>query len=217
MPSPADSVACPPSREEQHRRILRIAEDRFAATGLASTDTAAIARAARVPEELLRIQFGTGRKLFEEVVVRNSRTRMSALQKRLRAIEDAPPLECIEHMAESTILSCVDPVGNASVMNWALMETPNFAADIYRAEIGSTEAFWEREIRRRFGDSPVRGRLSVHLVPYAAHACMAFGMWLATLHHKPATAKAPACQYAGGIRNAAHAVLITPTGSFQAA
>ena len=203
--------------DQQRRRILRIAEEQFAATGLASTATASIAKAARLPEEFLHLHFGTGRELFEEVVTRNSRTRLAALQKQLLSIADTPPLECIERMAESTILSCVDPVGNATVMSWALMETPDFAADIYRAEIGATEALWDGEIRRRFGDSPVRCRLAVHLVPYAAHACMAFGLWLATLHHKPATAKAHASQYAAGIRNAAIAVLTAPPGSSRAA
>jgi len=203
--------------EEQRRRILRIAEAQFAATGLTSTVMASIAKAARVPEELMRLHCGTKRKLFEEVVTRNSRTRLASLQKRLFSMADAPPLECIERMAESTVLSCVDPAGNASVMSWALMEIPDFAADIYRAEIGSTEALWDGEIRRRLGDSPVRGRLAVHLVPYAAHACMAFGLWLVTLRHNPTTAKAPACQYAGGIRNAALAVLTAPSGTFEAA
>ena len=75
---------------------------------------------------------------------------------------------------------------------------PDFAAEVYRAEIGATEALWNAETGTRFGDSLVRSGLAVHLVPYAVHACMAFGFWLAALRHKPATAQAHARQYAGG-------------------
>jgi hypothetical protein len=42
----------------------------------------------------------------------------------------------------------------------ALMETPELAADVYRSEIGATEAMWDSEIRKRNGESPVRARLA---------------------------------------------------------
>jgi len=118
-------------------------------------------------------------------------------------------------MAEATVLACVEDVGNASVIAWGLMEMSEFAADVYRAEIGATEALWNAETGKRFGDSRVRSRLAVHLVPYAVHACMAFGFWLTTLRHKPATAQAHARQYAGGIVDAARAVLIFPPELLQ--
>jgi hypothetical protein len=110
-------------------------------------------------------------------------------------------------MAESTILACADGGSNASVMAWALLEMPEFAADVYRSEIGATELMWDSEICTRFAGSPVRGRLAIHLVPYVVHACMAFGFWLATLRHKTETAEAHARQYAEGVVDAARMVL----------
>ena len=69
---------------------------------------------------------------------------------------------------------------------------------------------WDSEIRKRYGESSVRTRLAVHLVPYVVHACMAFGFWMATLRHKAGTAQAHARQYAQGIVDAARAVLNSP-------
>jgi hypothetical protein len=110
-------------------------------------------------------------------------------------------------MAESTVLACVDENDNASIMVWALMEMPEFANDLYRAEIGATEALWDTEIGTHLADSPLRRRLAVHLVPYAVHTYMAFGLWLATLRHKPATAQAHARQYSEAVVHVARWVL----------
>ena len=66
---------------------------------------------------------------------------------------------------------------------------------------------WDSEIRNRFAESAVRTPLAIHLVPYVVHACMAFGLWLATLRHKAATAQAHARQYAEGVVDAARMVL----------
>ena len=110
-------------------------------------------------------------------------------------------------MAESTILACVEPNGNASVMAWALMELPEFAADVYRAEIGAVQALWDNEIGTRVADSQLRAGLTVHVLPYTVHACMSFGLWLAILHHQPTTAMAHARQYSEGIVNMARSVL----------
>jgi AcrR family transcriptional regulator len=202
--------------EQRRRQILKLAERQFAAFGLASTTTIALAKAAGISEAMLYIHFGTKQKLFQEVTKRNSQDRLAALRERFFSIPELPPLECTERMAESTILACVEDTGNASVMAWGLMEMLEFAADVYRAEIGSTEALWNAEIATRFGDSLVRSRLAVHLVPYAVHPCMAFGFWLTTLRHKPATAQAHARQYAGAVVHVARAVLNFPPESFGA-
>lgn len=165
---------------------------------------------------MLHIHFGTKQELFQEVIKRNSQDRLAALRERFFSIPNLPPLECVESMAESTVLACVEVTGNASVMAWGLMEMSEFAADVYRAEIGATEALWNAEIGTHFEDSFVRSRLAVHLVPYAVHACMAFGFWLTTLRHKPATAQAHARQYAGAVVHVARAVLNFPPESFEA-
>jgi AcrR family transcriptional regulator len=193
--------------EERLDQILDVAERRFAAFGLASTTTIGLAKAAGISEAMLCIHFGTKERLFQEVVRRNSQDRVAALRDRLWSTPELSPLACIENMAESTVLACVEDIGHASVMAWGLMETPAFAAEVYRAEIGATEALWNAETGKCFGNSPVLSRLAIHLVPYAVHGCMAFGLWLTTLRHKPATARAHACQYAGGIVDAARAVL----------
>jgi len=203
--------------EQRQQQILKIAERQFAASGFASTSTIAVAKAAGISEAMLHNHFGTKQKMFQKVVERNSQHRLAALRKRFFSIQDLPPLECIESMAQSTILACVVDTGNASVMAWGLMETQEFAADVYRAELGATEALWNAEIGTRCGDAFVRSRLTVHLVPYAVHACMAFGLWLATLRHKPATAQAHARQYASAVVYVARAILNTPPVSFEGA
>jgi AcrR family transcriptional regulator len=205
------------SCEERRRQILTVAEKQFAATGLGSTTTVKLAEAAGVSEPMLYIHFETKQKLFEEVVELNTQVRLAVLRERFLSMPHMTPLECVERMAESTVMACVGDIGNASIMAWALLETPEFAADVYRAEIGSIEALWVAEIGKRFADSPLRTRLDVYVVPYAAHACMAFGFWLATLHHKPATAQTHACQYAGGIGSVARAVLDFPSESLEPA
>lgn len=93
---------------------------------------------------------------------------MAALREPFFSIPNLPPLECIESMAESTVLACVDETVTASIMAWALMEMPEFAAELYRAEIGATEALWGTEIGTHLVDSPLRRRLAVYLVPWHA-------------------------------------------------
>jgi AcrR family transcriptional regulator len=191
----------------RREQILRAAEKQFAASGFAATNTATVAKAAGISEAMVYVHFGTKRELFEAAVAHNMQGRLAALRERFFSIPNLPPLECVESMAESTILACVDENGNASIMVWALMEMPEFATDLYRAEIGATEALWDTEIGTHLADSPLRRRLAVHLVPYAVHTCMAFGLWLATLRHKPATARAHACQYAEAVVHVARGVL----------
>ena len=195
------------SREQRRQRILKSAEVRFAATGFGATTTRTLAKAAGVSEAMLAVHFGTKQKLFEEVVRQNAQLRVAALGERLFSIPDVPALDCIASMAESTVLTCVEAAGNASVMAWALMELPEFAADVYRTEIGAIEALWDSEIGSRVTDPQLRASLAVYVLPYAVHACMSFGLWLAMLHHQPATAKAHARQYSEGIANMVRAVL----------
>ena len=186
---------------------MRAAEQQFGATGLRSTTAGGIAKAARTSEAAIYTSFGTKQRLFEEVVRRNTQNRVAVLRERFQSIPALPPLECVEKMAEATVLACVDETANAAVMAWALMEMPEFGAELYREEIGATEALWGSETGTRLADSPLRRPLAVHVVPYAVHTCMAFGFWLATLHHKPATAEAHARQYAGAVVQVARVVM----------
>jgi len=205
---------------QERRRLIRIAvAPLFAATGFGATRTAALAKAAKVSEAGLFLHFGTKQKLFEEVVEDKSHIRVAALRARFSAIPKASPVECVESMAESTVLACVEDPGNAAVMAWALMELPEFATDVYRMEIGAVEALWDAELGMRFAGSPAHTPLAVRLVPYAAHACMAFGLWLVTLRHKPTTAYPHARQYAEGMAGWALSVLngsdMRPAGALR--
>jgi len=180
------------SGELRREQILRVAEKQFAAGGFVGTNTAGVAKTAGISEAMIFIHFGTKRKLFEAAVERNTQGRLATLRERFFAIPNLPPLECIEKMAESTVLACVDENDNASIMVWALMELPEFATDLYRAEIGTTEALWDAEIETHLAESPLRRRLSVHLVPLCS----------AHLHGIRALAGNPASQtcYGGGAR-----------------
>lgn len=175
------------SREERRDHILTAAAKQFASTGFGSTTSIQLAKAAGISEAMLYIHFGTKGKLFEAAVRRNAHERLAGLKERFSSIPDVAPVECVERMGEATILACAEGESNATLMAWALMEMPDFGADVYRFEIGSTSAMWDAEIAERFAGSPVRTRLTVHLAPYAVHACMAFGYWLASLRHQRAT------------------------------
>ena len=200
-------VAAGIGHERLRQKILKATEGRFAAGGLASTTAPSLAEAAGVSKGMLYSHFGSKQNLFREVVERNSLDRLTALRDRFLAIAEMPPLECIESMAESTILACVEDRGNAAVMAWALMEMPEFAADVYRAELGAIEALWDKEISTSLPESPLRTCVNVRLVPYAVRVSMAFGLWLATLRHKPATAQEHARQFTGGIVDVARVLL----------
>lgn len=182
---------------ERKRQILKTAEERFAATGYQGSNSTALAKAAGVSEAILYVHFVTKEKLFQEAVEHSTRERLALLRARLASLPPLPPREWVEEMAEATVLTCVEAKG--SLMAWALLEMPEFGADIHRVEIGDTEALWICEIADRLGDSSAATRLSIDVVPYAAHACLAFGLWLAMLRHTPSTALAHARQYAAGI------------------
>lgn len=199
-------VAAGIGHEQLRQQILKATEGRFAAGGLTTT-APSLAEAAGVSKAMLYSHFGSKQNLFREVVERNSKDRLAALSDRFFAIPEMPPLECIERMAESTILACVDDRGNACVMAWALMEMPEFAADVYRAELGAIEALWGNEISTRLPESPLRTCVNVRLAPYAVRVSMAFGLWLATLRHKPATAQEHARQFTGSIVDVARVLL----------
>jgi len=66
---------------------------------------------------------------------------------------------------------------------------------------------WNDEISTRMAESPLRTCINVRLVPYAVRVSMAFGIWLATLRHKPATALEQARQFTGGIMDVARILL----------
>lgn len=204
------SIDRPPSArrvcaDTRKRLILAAAEDLFAESGYHSTNTVSLAAAAGISEAMLYVHYATKEDLFREAVEHSTHARTAMLRDSLASVGRMGPAEMIEAMAERTVLACVEEKG--ALMAWALLEMREFAADVHRAEIGATEALWIAEIESRFGDSAAGARLSIHVAPYAAHACLAFGLWLAALRHTPETARANARQYAGGLVHVARAAL----------
>ena len=117
----------------------------------------------------------------------------------------------VQHIAEATVIVCAAGDGNSRLTHWALLEDPEYAADLYRRELGSVEIVWNRKFAGRFADSRSCRILSVNLVPYAVQACLAYGFWLATLRHGAESAAALAQGFAAGIAHAGSALLSQPS------
>lgn len=182
-------------------QILGAAAAQFAATGLHGTTMRALAEAAGVPERVLYTHFGGKECLFREAVGNNIEMRLRTLDQRLASIGPQSLIKSVESMVEATVAVCVSGDANAVLTNWALLEAPEYAVDLYRNEIGSAGIMWERQLAERIPDARLRSVLAVHLVP-SIHACFAYGLWLATLRHNPASAAALARQFASGVAQA---------------
>ncbi|MFB3778164.1 MAG: TetR/AcrR family transcriptional regulator [Bryobacteraceae bacterium] len=209
-----DECAAPPRRRAKRldpavrrAQVLQAASAQFAITGLHGTSTVALAKAAGVAKPVVYAHFGSKECLFREAVEANIEARLRTLAARLEAIARERYVDCIEGMAESTVAVCASGPGNAVLTNWALLEAPEYAADLYRNEIGLVQVLWKRELARRLPDSPLRSVLSVHVVPYIVNACLAYGFWLSAFRHSAESARLLARQFAAGIAQAASAVL----------
>jgi AcrR family transcriptional regulator len=193
--------------EDQRTQVLRSAATQFALTGLRGTTTLMLARAAGISERILYAHFRSKEVLFREAVKDNLETRLNLLAARAASTVPESETAAIQSIAEATVTVCVAGAGNSILMNWALLEDPEYAADLYRDEVGSVEIVWNRAFTERFPDSRSRRVLSVHLVPYAVSGCLAYGFWLATLRHTTKSAAALAQGFAAGIGQAASALL----------
>jgi AcrR family transcriptional regulator len=176
-------------------------------TGLHGTTTLTLAQAAGISEPILYDHFGNKTQLFREVIEINIETRLRSLDSHVSSIAAEDPIDWIESMAASTMMVCLAGAANAILMNWALLEAPEFATDLYRNEIGSVRSLWDREVDRRFSASRTRVIVLLHIVPYAVNTCLAHGLWLATLRHTPESAEPLARQFAIGIAKSASTVL----------
>jgi len=192
---------------DRRSQVLRHAATQFAIRGLRGTTTLMLARAAGISERILYAHFGSKECLFREAVKDNIETRLQALEARTVSAIYENETAAIQRIAEATVTVCVAGAGNSTLTNWALLEDPEYAADLYRDEMGSVEMLWIREFAERFPDSRSRRILSVHLVPYAVNACLAYGFWLATLRHDAESAAGLAQRFAAGIAQAASALL----------
>ena len=166
-----------------------------------------LAKAVGISEYVLYADFGTKERLFREAVEDNIKTRLRLLEARTVSAKNEGDTAVIQAIAEATVTVCVAGPGNSMLTHWALLEDPEYAADMYRDEIGSVEIVWNRALVERVPESRSRRILSIHLVPYAVSACIAYGFWLATLRHDAHSAAALAQGFAAGIAQAASALL----------
>jgi AcrR family transcriptional regulator len=144
-----------PGKPYQREQVLRKASAQFAMTGLHRTTTLTLAQAAEIPENVLYLRFGDKTSMFREAIEINIETRLRSLDSRLSSIGTDNQIDCIESMAEATMMNCLDGAANAILMSWALLEAPEFAKDLYRNEIGSVRILWDR---KSLGGSPLPGR-----------------------------------------------------------
>ena len=168
-------------------------------TGLRGTTTAALAERAGISEPVLYIHFKTKDHLFKETVERNIEERHRTLEGSLALVAERSLSGSVESMALATVAACMSGTGNAVLTNWALLEAPEYAIDLCRLEVGLVCEMWERRLAERFPGPRSRTLISMRLVPYAVHACLAYGFWLATFRHTPESASPLARQFAAGL------------------
>jgi AcrR family transcriptional regulator len=193
-----------PARRSQ---VLRAAATQFAMTGLHGTTGRMLVRATGVAEEILYPWFGSKERLFREAVEYNVRRRLRLLEVRTLSAVYESEIAAVQRIAEATVTGCATGAGNSILTNWALLEDHENAADLYRDEIGSVEILWNRVLAENFRDSPWRRILSVNLVPHAVSACLAYGLWLAALHHDAKSSAALAQGFVAGLVQTAAALL----------
>src|ERR1700733_5761746 len=189
------------------RRVVQTAAALFASAGLRGTTVPMIASAAGIPEGTFYAHFETKESLFRETVRNNIDTRLRLLEARAFSAEYESEVAAVERIAEATVTVCASGAGNSILTSWALLEDHEHAANLYRDEIGSVEFLWNRALAERFGDSHWRRVLSIHLVPHAVRASLAYGFWLAALRHDESSAAAIAQGFVAGIGQTASALL----------
>jgi AcrR family transcriptional regulator len=193
------------------QRVVEAAAALFASAGVRGTSVSMIARAAGVPEGTLYAHFVTKERLFRETVKNNIDMRLRLLEAHTVSALYESEAVAVERIAEATVKVCTSETGNAILTSWALLEDHEHAANLYRDEIGSVEFLWNRALAERFGDSRSRRILSIHLVPHAVSASLAYGFWLAALRHDESGAAAIAQGFVTGIGQTA-AVLLSKGG-----
>ena len=211
MYAPAGEVSIDSTRShagfDRRSQVLRTAALQFAMTGLRGTTMRTLAGALGISESTLYVYFSDKECLFREIVQDNIKSRLQLLEECTISAVYESEIAAIRGIAKATVTVCA---GNSLLMNWALLEDHDYAADLYRTEMGSVEIVWDRALAERFSDSRSRRILCVHLVPYAVGTCLAYGFWLATLRHDAKRAAALAEGFATGIAQAASTLLAEP-------
>jgi AcrR family transcriptional regulator len=192
---------------DARRRVVQTAATLFAGVGLRGTTVSMIAGAAGISEGAFFAHFKTKEGLFRETVKNNIDTRLRLLEASAVSAVYESEVTAVERIAEATVKVCTSDAGNSILTSWALLEDHEYAASLYRDEIGSVEFMWNRALTQRFGNSPSLRILSIHLVPYAVSASLAYGFWLAALRHDASGAAAIAQGFVAGIGQTAAALV----------
>jgi AcrR family transcriptional regulator len=191
------------SAANRRKQLLSTAAAQFSRTGYHATTTLVLARAAGVSEPVLYTYYPSKELLFREVVKANSESRVHALRLQLSSLTATALPECIRELAETTISVCFSAGQGPLITNWALLELPDFSADLHRQEIAAVASMWQAEISRRETAARTRLMISSHLIPCAVHACYAYAFWLAALRHSRRTAAPLVVGFAEQIRASA--------------
>ena len=195
------------STQGRRAQVLRTAATQCSMTGMRATTTAALAKAAGVPEPVLYEYFESKERLFREAVEHTQRERIRSLEARLASMQAGTVAECIERMAESTVMACVSGPATAALTGWALLEAPEYAIDLHRQKIGSISLMWQRRLGHGFrGVQPQTHRVFQHIPPLV-HGCLAYGLWLAAIWHTEETAAPLAREFAAFAAQAACATM----------
>lgn len=166
-----------------------------------------LADRAGISEPVLYDHFETKDRLFRAAVERNVEKRLRLLDRQLALVSSDSLIKSVEAMAESTVVVCVRDGANALLTNWALLEAPEYASELHRRELESVRSMWERILADRYSESASLATLRVNLLPYATHACLGYGFWLAALRHNSVSASAVAHEFAAGIAMAASTLI----------
>jgi AcrR family transcriptional regulator len=186
--------------------LLHTATVEFAKTGLHSTTTTALARAGGISEPVLYVHFPDKECLFREVVKRDSEGRVRALHLRISSLAPATPRQCIEQLFQETVSVCLLVKSGPVLTNWALLELPEFGADLHRQEIGTVAAIWQEKFYATFPDVDSGPVVSAYTIG-CVQACYSYALWLGALRHTPATAAPLAKEFAAWATEAACALI----------
>lgn len=186
--------------QTRRTQLIRAAAPLFAGSGLHGTTTQALARAAGVTEPTLYLHFSNKEALFKAAVETNIEARLRTLENRLElVVHPAEPSGLIEQLAMVTVSVCVGPDTGALIVNWALLEAPEYAVELHRTEAGAIEALWEHKVKRSALPMQSMRRGLLPFIPQAVNVCLSYGLWLSSLRHTPATAKELISQFATAV------------------
>ena len=192
--------------QDRREQLLEIATMEFAKCGFHGTTTAALARAADISEPVLYSHFPDKECLFKEVVKRDSEDRIRALQLRISPLSPATPRQCIEQLFEASVSTCLRMNCGPVLINWSLLELPDFGADLHRQEIGTVAAIWQEKFSAHFSDADCGPVVSGYTFG-CVQVCYSYALWLGALRHTQATAAPLAKEFTAWAAEAAWALI----------